>query len=77
MTLAESRFEFARVFVEIDLNYDFPTSFEIYNDDDRTMSIGVEYAWKPIKCSFCVVFGHTISTCGNKPKEVHVPKQIA
>lgn len=69
-TLAERRLDFARVCVDVDLSCDFPTSFEVLVDGNKTIQISVEYAWKPIKCNFCGVFGHNESKCPAKPQVV-------
>ena len=62
-TLEKKRLDFARVCVEIDIDCEFPTHFDIHVDRNMKVVIGVEYAWKPARCSHCGVFGHTLENC--------------
>ncbi|GJW99432.1 RNA-directed DNA polymerase, eukaryota, reverse transcriptase zinc-binding domain protein [Tanacetum coccineum] len=67
------RLGYARVLVEIEANKDFLDRIKInYVDNQqktkRTKWVKVEYAWKPVMCSDCNVFGHSLSKCALSPR---------
>ncbi|GJZ24509.1 RNA-directed DNA polymerase, eukaryota, reverse transcriptase zinc-binding domain protein [Tanacetum coccineum] len=79
----KSRIGFARVLVEIDDAKGYTNKIEIiYMDAEKNVkrrkSIDVEYAWKPLVCSHCVVFGHGFKACLKRtksPEEIEKDKQ--
>lgn len=63
ITLKKTRLSFARIFVEIDLDFSFLSSIPSLIDGKFSFDLPVEYQWKPLKCENCKVFGHTIKNC--------------
>ena len=76
-TLEKKRLDFARVCVEIDIDCEFPTDFDIHMDRNMKVVIGVEYAWKPARCSHCGAFGHTLEKCEKKPRVFSTKQRAA
>ncbi|GJZ23061.1 RNA-directed DNA polymerase, eukaryota, reverse transcriptase zinc-binding domain protein [Tanacetum coccineum] len=69
------RLGYARVLVEVNAKDDLKDRIKVcYKDKNkvtiRTKFVGVEYAWKPLKCSHCAVFGHEHSKCEFNPKRM-------
>lgn len=63
-TAKGNRLEYARLCVEIDLDFDYPTEVHIFNSSTKLMEIiKVEYEWKPSPCTHCQTFGHLEDTC--------------
>ncbi|PWA80491.1 hypothetical protein CTI12_AA194660 [Artemisia annua] len=61
---AFGRATFARVLVEVDAAKGLPGSIEVcYKSLGKSMSLEVEYAWSPLVCSHCKVFGHNFEAC--------------
>uniref|UniRef100_A0A2N9IVN5 Reverse transcriptase zinc-binding domain-containing protein n=1 Tax=Fagus sylvatica TaxID=28930 RepID=A0A2N9IVN5_FAGSY len=63
-TEANSRLRFARVFVEVDIDAQFPEEIEVDMGNGHSFVVGIEYPWIPIKCTKCSVFGHLTRNCG-------------
>nr|GEV52159.1 putative reverse transcriptase domain-containing protein [Tanacetum cinerariifolium] len=67
-----SRINFARALVEINVDsvlkhkVSIAISLEVGNGHSREI-IKVEYEWKPLHCTYCMVFGHSNGNC---PKRV-------
>lgn len=74
VTEANQRLGFARVFVEVDLEAEFPREIEVDMGDGNSFLVGIEYPWIPMKCAKCNFFGHTAANCGNT--EIVYPKRI-
>ncbi|GJV48904.1 RNA-directed DNA polymerase, eukaryota, reverse transcriptase zinc-binding domain protein [Tanacetum coccineum] len=69
------RIGFARVLVEIDVAKGYTDKVEIlYMDAEKNVKrrkfVDVEYAWKPLVCSHCVVFGHDFKACRKRTRSV-------
>ena len=64
-TETNRRLGFARVFIEVDVNGEFPTEIEVDMGDGKAFIVGIEYPWVPVKCPKCHLFGHTGLNCGN------------
>ncbi|GKC86577.1 RNA-directed DNA polymerase, eukaryota, reverse transcriptase zinc-binding domain protein [Tanacetum coccineum] len=67
------RIGFARVLVEIDTTKGYTDKVKIlYMDAEKKVKrrkfIDVEYAWKPLVYSHCVVFGHGFKACKKRIK---------
>ncbi|XP_026441709.1 uncharacterized protein LOC113340872 [Papaver somniferum] len=62
-TLHCTRMSYARVCVEVDVNFDFPTTIPVVIDGTKRFLVDVEYSWKPPKCPHFHVFGHTLNGC--------------
>ncbi|XP_028125477.1 uncharacterized protein LOC114322385 [Camellia sinensis] len=57
LTAHGDRVSFAKVCVEIGVNYILPTNFLI-KCEGESIEVRVEYLWKPAKCTKCQVFCH-------------------
>ncbi|GKA65320.1 RNA-directed DNA polymerase, eukaryota, reverse transcriptase zinc-binding domain protein [Tanacetum coccineum] len=65
------RLRYARVLVEIDASKSYLNKIEInYVDDEKKVKMSkwvrVEYSWKPDRCCYCNVFGHSSNYCKSK-----------
>lgn len=63
-TESNSRLGFARVFVEVDIDTQFPEEIEVDMGNGQSFVVGIEYPWMPVKCKKCSVFGHLTRECG-------------
>lgn len=70
MTENCQRLSFARICVEVDVSTELLASVEVVNAAGVSCEIPVKYSWKPTKCSFCKVFGHSDARCSKKAAEV-------
>uniref|UniRef100_A0A2N9J3H3 Reverse transcriptase domain-containing protein n=1 Tax=Fagus sylvatica TaxID=28930 RepID=A0A2N9J3H3_FAGSY len=61
---SNSRLGFARVFVEVDIDTQFPEEIEVDMGNGQSFVVGIEYPWIPVKCKKCSVFGHLTRECG-------------
>lgn len=59
-----SRYEmtYARVCVEVSIESDLPSNIN-YMVENTRIKVPIEYSWKPLTCSHCVVFGHSTEKC--------------
>ena len=57
----------ARLLIEMQLQDSFPDYIEFVNEYNVLVRQKVEYEWKPTKCTFCKMFGHTEEECRKKP----------
>ena len=71
-TLNFDKLMFARVFVDMKINEDYPDYISFINENDNLIKLSVLYDWKPILCQHCALFGHTIENC----KKVAPPQQV-
>ncbi|GKD39054.1 RNA-directed DNA polymerase, eukaryota, reverse transcriptase zinc-binding domain protein [Tanacetum coccineum] len=67
------RLGYARVLIEVNAEDEFLDKIEInYVDDMKkvksTKWVKVEYTWKPVRCTHCKVFGHSVHACDVIPK---------
>ncbi|XP_059441719.1 uncharacterized protein LOC132174022 [Corylus avellana] len=74
VTEEQLRLGFARVLVEVDMNYVFPKEIEIVGVDGGRVVVGIEYPWLLVKCKKCKLFGHLSHTCTKVEKQVWLPK---
>lgn len=70
LTSKLSLINYARVCIEVDASFSFPSSFNVIvmNEDsseDTVMPIDIEYQSKPPSCPSCKVFGHSPLKCPN------------
>ncbi|KAB5514160.1 hypothetical protein DKX38_028066 [Salix brachista] len=64
-TLQGRRMEYARVCVEIEVDTPLVHHFPVASSlTEQPLVVEVTYEWKPTRCAFCKVFGHSC-----KPKE--------
>ncbi|GMP85741.1 hypothetical protein CsSME_00038783 [Camellia sinensis var. sinensis] len=62
LTAHGDRVSFAKVCVEIRVDSILPTDFLIKCEGEN-IEVGVEYLWKPAKCTKCQVFAHADDRC--------------
>lgn len=63
-TTKGTRLEYARLCVEIGLDFAYPTSVPLFNASTNLMEyITVEYEWKPTPCIHCQTYGHLEEAC--------------
>ncbi|RZC76286.1 hypothetical protein C5167_000417 [Papaver somniferum] len=67
-TLNRTRLSYARVCIEIDVEFDYPLSIPLMIDGKIAWEMPVEYQWKPPKCDVWKVFGHSSTNCSKKLK---------
>ena len=58
--------KYARLFIEIPLDSNFPDHIEFFNEEEVLIRQQVHYEWKPIKCNHCKMFGLEVTTCRKK-----------
>lgn len=58
VTEDQIRLGFARVLVEVDVNYEFPREITLEDEDEKLISVSVGYPWPPVKCGNCSSFGY-------------------
>lgn len=61
------RLEFAKICVEIESSSTFPDRVELELPNGDLIDVIIEYAWKPITCTWCKTFGHSLSSCRVAP----------
>ena len=68
-----SRINFAKICVEVQADQKLIDSCDILFPDEQgrpsSCSIRVSYPWKPPSCSFCRVFGHSLTKCSRRPPD--------
>ena len=70
------RLGFARVLVEMDIEFVFPKEIEIAGVDRGRVIVSIEYPWLLVKCKKCKMFGHLSLTCTEVEKHVWLPKKV-
>ena len=78
-TAAGTRYAFARICVEVDIDAEFPSELRM-KYKEQTIIQKIDYAWKPNPCKACRTFTHGEKSCplkidNSKPKQVWVPKK--
>ncbi|GAA0146191.1 hypothetical protein LIER_06204 [Lithospermum erythrorhizon] len=71
-TSALERMAYARIYVEIDVNWAFPEFVPLMDDLGNEFQQKISFEWIPPKCSYCNVFGHSDGRCfhsGAPPKK--------
>lgn len=63
-TTKEARLHYARILVEIDPNFTYPTTVQGLNYDGDVIDIQVSSEYMPCPCENCNVFGHSSKNCG-------------
>lgn len=66
LTESGQRLSFAKICVEVDCSSPLPSSFDLKYDNGDMVEIRVQYPWKPMMCSDCMMFGHVVSNCPKK-----------
>ncbi|GAV92398.1 LOW QUALITY PROTEIN: Exo_endo_phos domain-containing protein/DUF4283 domain-containing protein, partial [Cephalotus follicularis] len=67
---------FARVCIEMAASSLFPDNITLELEDGSTISIGVEYPWRPTACSLCKVFDHSNRTCHRAVRREWIPRPV-
>lgn len=57
---------FARVLVEVEVDQQFPDRVQFKNEKGMVVDQKAHYAWRPIVCKQCSVYGHSQSECVRK-----------
>lgn len=68
MTAKLDPMSFARIYIEVDVSFSFPSSIKVvvFNEDlneEVVLPIAVEYQSRPPACQACKVFGHSSLKC--------------
>ncbi|KAJ8420062.1 hypothetical protein Cgig2_009515 [Carnegiea gigantea] len=58
--------KYARLLIEMQVDDDFLDFIEIINEHNVVMRRKVEYGWKPIRCSHCIMYRHCEEECRKK-----------
>lgn len=66
MTESGRQLSYAKICVEVDSSSTLPNSFNLKYSNGDMVEIRIQYPWKPLVCSDCLVFGHGISSCPQK-----------
>ena len=74
-TANELRLQFARVLVEIDANFQFPTVVKGILSNGNNIDISISYEYKPKTCDTCKVFGHCTRNCVLSLQQKWRPKE--
>ncbi|KAJ8425851.1 hypothetical protein Cgig2_001537 [Carnegiea gigantea] len=67
-TKDKSFLKYARLLIESQLEDNFPEYIEFVNEHNVVVWQRVEYEWKPTKCDFCKMHGHTREDYRKKPQ---------
>ncbi|KAJ8426888.1 hypothetical protein Cgig2_002736 [Carnegiea gigantea] len=59
--------KYARLLIEMKLQDSFLEYIDFVNEHDMVVRQKVEYEWKPSKCNFCRMYGHSDAECRKKP----------
>jgi hypothetical protein len=76
ITKEQLRLGFARVLVEVDMEFGFPKEIKIVGVDGGRVVVGIEYPWLALKCKKCKSFGHLSHSCTKIEKQVWIPKRV-
>ncbi|KAL5728013.1 hypothetical protein ACHQM5_001141 [Ranunculus cassubicifolius] len=74
-TLRKQRITFARVCVEVKVDFKYPATMEFELEEGLYETVDFEYKWKPTTCSKCLVFGHTVEECETRTVPIWKPKR--
>jgi len=67
-TKEKTLLKYARLLIDISLDYAFLEYIEFVNDHDVLVRQKVKYKWKPTKCGHCRMFGIQKMSAGRKPR---------
>ncbi|KAJ8429032.1 hypothetical protein Cgig2_000379 [Carnegiea gigantea] len=65
-TMEKTLLQYARLLIEMPLDSMIPEHIEFINNNEILVRQQVHYEWKPLKCTYCQMFGHDISMCKKK-----------
>ncbi|KAK8672311.1 hypothetical protein V6N13_110684 [Hibiscus sabdariffa] len=63
ITASKQRLAYAKVCVEISVDFDLPCSVDVKLQNGNIVSVYVDVPWVPPKCSRCKIFGHSDRSC--------------
>ena len=66
LTENKSKLSFARIFIEVGVDCEFPKSVLLDRGNGSYSTIRIEYPWAPQCCSKCNLFGHNLANCQAK-----------
>ncbi|KAF5187207.1 Rna exonuclease [Thalictrum thalictroides] len=72
-TAKRERLNFARVCIEVNLDFTFKTNWQYKMGDESIREFVVEYPWKPAVCTKCNTFGHSLQRCQKKSEGPWIP----
>lgn len=75
-TINQTRLSYARICIEIDIDFDYPASIPLLIDGKFYFDLPVEYQWRPPKCDTCMVYGHNTRNCSRKLKRKWISKKV-
>ena len=70
LTENHSRLSFARICIEVDVNYTFPKSALLDLGNGKYSTIRIEYPWVPQNCAHCKTFDHSQVKCKGVKEKV-------
>ncbi|KAF5197200.1 hypothetical protein FRX31_013213, partial [Thalictrum thalictroides] len=74
-TEAKQMLTYARLCVEISADKKLPDEIKLKGQRGKTFIVDLEYPWKPLMCSQCKIFGHTLQNCEKKGSTQQAKKQ--
>lgn len=74
-TAQELRMQFARVLIEIDIDFSYPDIVKGTFSDGSTTCINISYEYRPKLYENCKVFGHSTKNCGTNYQQKWKPKE--
>ncbi|GAV92790.1 DUF4283 domain-containing protein, partial [Cephalotus follicularis] len=75
-TTKKHTLSFSRICIEMEATSVFPNSIELELENGCTLSIGVEYLWKPAVCNLCKVFDHSNKSCPKAVRREWIPRPV-
>ena len=63
VTEDQLRIGFARVLVEVNVDFEFPKEVEVVGADRERVVVGIEFPWLPVKCKKCKSFSQLTYAC--------------
>ncbi|XP_059635632.1 uncharacterized protein LOC132277805 [Cornus florida] len=63
ITEKKQKTQFAKVCVEIDASFDFPSVLKLHQSSGNITNVIVDYQYKPVVCYVYKCFGHSARTC--------------
>ena len=73
LTEESENLEFARLSIEVHPRSILPASITVLDRNDRAIKMGIQYEWRPFRCSTCNTFKHGPARC---PKAVQIQKVV-
>ncbi|XP_074300991.1 uncharacterized protein LOC141632336 [Silene latifolia] len=76
-TQGKTRLSFARVMIDVPFGHPIPEAVKFRDVDGSTISLKVEFEWKPLLCTQCQGVGHEAAKCrkGKKDGKKDIPQK--